>query len=96
MQSDMPIDKFIHKYEQPAVEWQPRENSAHSAEQVRGTWEIFSQGELTIQPKSVRTLNLGIGVQLIRRVAIASLKQSLKEKRCSLQDGFVGESVNDI
>ena len=25
-----------------------------------------------------------------------SVKQSLKEKRCSLQDGFVGEHVNDI
>ena len=25
-----------------------------------------------------------------------SLKQSLKEKRCSLHDEFIGESVNDI
>jgi hypothetical protein len=66
------------------------------AEQQRGTWEIFSQKELTIQPKSVKTLKLGIGVQLIRGVGIVSLKQGLKEKRCSFQDGFVGESVNDV
>lgn len=93
----MPIHKFIHKYEQPAVEWQPRENLAHPAAQcLRETFEIFSQEEIIIQPKFVKTLKLGIGVQLMRGVGIVSLKQSLKEKRCSLQDGFIGESVNDV
>ena len=63
---------------------------------LRGNWETFSQQELTIQPKSVQALKLGIDVQLIRGVCIVFLKQSLQGKRCSLQDGFIGESVNDI
>jgi len=92
----MPIHKFIHKYEPAPISWHPHENLTYPAEQFRGNWETFSQEELTIQSMSIKTLRLGVGVQLTRGVCIVSLKQSLKEKRCSLHDGFIGESVNDI
>jgi hypothetical protein len=95
----MPIHKFIHKYERPPsapVKWIPHENLAYPAKPLPGKWEIFTQNELSILPRSVTTLTLGIGVQLMRGVCSVSLRQLLKEKRCSLQDGFVAESVDDI
>jgi hypothetical protein len=92
----MTIHKLIHKHEHSAVKWLHHENYTHLAEQLHGKWEIFAQKCFTIQPKSRLTLSLGIGVQLMRGVCSVSLRQALKEKRCSLQDGFVAESVNDI
>ena len=95
----MPIHKFIHKYERPPpapVKWLPHENLAHPAKPSPGKWEIFTQKELTIQPRVALTISLKMGVRLRRGVCSVSLRQSLKEKRCSLQDGFVAESVDDI
>jgi len=94
----MPIHKLIHKYERspPPVKWLQHENLTHPAVPLAGKWEVFSQQLLTIQPKSAITLLLEIGVRLIRGVCSVSLRQTLKEKRCSLQDGFVAESVDNI
>ena len=95
----MPIHKFIHKSKRspPAsVKWLPHENLAHPAEPLYGKWNIFAQQSLTIQPKAALTIALGIGVRLFQGVCSVSLRQSLKEKRCSLQDGTIAESVNDI
>lgn len=95
----MPIHKFITKHERrppTPIRWLPHESLAHPAQPLPGKWEIFAQQALTIQPRVALTISLKIGVRLIRGVCIVSLRQSLKEKRCSLQDGFVAESVDDI
>ena len=95
----MPIHKFITKYERPPpapVKWVPHENLAHPAEPLHGKWEIFAQQSLTIQPRVALTISLKMGIRLIRGVCSVSLRQGLKEKKCSLQDGFVAESVDDI
>ena len=95
----MPIHKFITKHERrppaPTIRWLPHESLTHPAEPLPGKWEIFAQQALTIQPRVALTISLKIGVRLVRGVCIVSLRQSLKEKRCSLQDGFVAESVDD-
>lgn len=95
----MPIHKFIHKYERPPpapVKWLQHENLAHPVNPLPRKWEIFSQEQITIHPRLAITLSLGIGVLIIRGVCSVSLRQTLKEKRCSLQDGFVAESVDNI
>jgi hypothetical protein len=95
----MPIHKFITKHERqpPApIKWLPHENLKHSAKPLTGKWEIFTQQTIAIQPRVACTISLKMGVRLIRGVCIVSLRQSLKEKQCSLQDGFVAESVDDI
>ena len=95
----MPIHKFIHKHERPAlavVKWLPHKNLTYPAEPLHGKWEIFTQKALTIQPRLTLTISLKMGVRLTRGVCSVSLRQRLKEKKCSLQDGFVAESVDDI
>ena len=94
-----PIHKFIHKHKRPtpaAVKWLPHENLAHPAKQLNGKWIISMQQSLTIQPKAALPIKLKIGLRLFQGVCSVSLKQSLKEKRCSLQDGIIAESVDDI
>jgi hypothetical protein len=95
----MPIHKFITKHERPPpapIRWLQHENLAHPAEPLPGKWEIFTQQSLTIQPRFALTISLRMGLRLTRGVCLVSLRQSLKEKRCSLQDGFIAESVDDI
>ena len=95
----MPVHKFITKHERrpPApIRWLLHESLTHPANPLPGKWEIFTQQALTIQPRVALTISLKMGVLLIRGVCIVSLRQSLKEQRCSLQDGFVAESVDDI
>ncbi|KAH3844580.1 hypothetical protein DPMN_086839 [Dreissena polymorpha] len=95
----MPIHKFIHKHKRPtpaSVKWLPHENRAHPAKPLYGKWSISMQQSLTIQPKAALPIKLKIGLRLFQGVCSVSLKQSLKEKRCSLQDGIIAESVDDI
>ena len=95
----MPIHKFIHKHKRPtpaSVKWLPHENLAHPAKQLNGKWIISMQQSLTIQPKEALPIKLKIGLRLVQGVCSVSLKQSLKEKKCSLQDGIIAESVDDI
>ena len=94
-----PIHKFIHKHKRPtpaSVKWLPHENLAHPAKQLNGKWIISMQQSLTIKPKEALPIKLKIGLRLVQGVCSVSLKQSLKEKKCSLQDGIIAESVDDI
>ena len=95
----MPIHKFIHKHKRPtpaSVKWLPHENLAHHAEPLYGKWSISMQQSLTIQLKTALPIKLKIGLRLFQGVCWVSLKQNLKEKRCSLLDGIIAESVDDI
>ena len=93
-----PIHKFIHKYKrqpQASVQWLPHENLAHHGP-LYGKLTIFAQQSLTIQPKAALPITLRIVVRLRDSVCSVLLRQSLKETRCSLQDGIIAESVDDI
>lgn len=95
----MPVHKFIHKYKRPIenpVVYRPHTNLQYPPSQRNGKWEIYAQELITIQPKSSFTAILKFGVHIRRGIVFVSLKQDLKIKRLSLQDGVVFESVDDI
>lgn len=96
-----PLHKFGTKYKRPVViappiKWIPHENLTYPAKPLSGKYEILAQEAITIQPKAALTISLKMGLQLLRGVCAVSLRQTLKEKKCSLQDGYVGETVADI
>ena len=95
----MPIHKFITKYQRPPeapVVYRPHQDLQHPAISRSGRWEIFAQETFTIQPRSSFTAILRFGVLIRRGMVFVSLKQYLKVKRCSLQDGVVSETVDDV
>ena len=51
------------------------------------TWEIFSQEDITLKPKEVKFILLGIGFLMSEGVVLTSLSDSLTKKRISLQNG---------
>lgn len=101
----MPVHKFITKPEtrdirtQPdSVHWVPKETTTHNPIRQNGglRWEILAQETMTIQPGKTSTVKLGFGVRITRGMCLISLKQDMKQKGCSLQDGTVSEDVEDI
>ena len=50
------------------------------------TWEIFSQEDIKLKPKEVKQLQLGLGLIMNEGVVLAGVANSLKNKRCSLQN----------
>jgi len=100
-----PLHKFITKPTRQAevrtqpisVSWKVKSNVTHAPKRQRGglRWEIFAQNVITIQPRATNTLLLGLGVEMTGGVCLVSLRQSIKERRCSLQDGEVSEDVVD-
>ncbi len=95
----MPIHKFIRKYQRPPeapVVYRPHQDLQYPAIPRSGKWEIFAQETFTIQPSSSFTAILRFGVLIRRGTVFVSLKQDLKVKRCSLQDGVVSETVDDV
>ena len=51
------------------------------------TWEIYSQEDITLKPKEVKFIMLGIGFIMSEGVVLTSLSNSLTKKRISLQNG---------
>ena len=95
----MPVHKFIHKYERPPeqpVLYRPHADLLHPSVPRNGKWEVYAQEAITIQPGASFTLVLKFGVLIRRGMVFVSLKQDLKVKRLSLQDGVVSETVDDI
>lgn len=97
----MPIHKFITKrspvrHKTPAIRWRVRETTHMPAQINSSKWEIFAQREIKIKPRSSSTLLLAFGVQMASGICLISLRQKIKEMRCSLQDGAVSENVEDI
>ena len=93
----MPIHKFISKYhDEQQVNWIPKQVK-HPPVRHGQKWEIFAQNNITIQPRGTFTAVLGFGVRMDSNgICVVSLKQDLKQKRLSLQDGTVSEDVDDI
>ena len=61
------------------------------------TWEIFSQEDITLKPKEVKCIMLGIGFIISEGVVLTSLSDSLTKKRISLQNGvYLTDTLNMI
>ena len=61
------------------------------------TWEIFSQEDITLKPKEVKFIMLGIGFIMSEGVVLTSLSDSLIKKRISLQNGvYLTDTLNMI
>ena len=61
------------------------------------TWEILSQEDITLKPKEVKFIMLGIGFLMSEGVVLTSLSDSLTKKRISLQNGvYLTDTLNMI
>ena len=61
------------------------------------TWEIFIQEDITLKPKEVKFIMLGIGFMMSEGVVLTSLSNSLTKKRISLQNGvYLTDTLNMI
>lgn len=103
----MPIHKFITKRNPYSkirtrfhndIFWLPKEVTHKAIRRIVNPprWEIFAQRAIEIQPRSSVSNELGFGVRMTRGVCLVSLRQVIKEKGCSLQDGTISEDVEDI
>src|SRR6218665_41843 len=103
----MPIHKFITKRNPSSkirtrfhndIFWLPKEVTHKAIRRIVNPplWELFAQRAIEIQPRSSVSNELGFGVRMTRGVCLVSLRQVIKEKRCSLQDGTISKDVEDI
>ena len=61
------------------------------------TWEILSQEDITLKPKEVKFIMLGIGFMMSEGVVLTSLSDSLTKKRISLQNGvYLTDTIDMI
>ena len=75
----------------------PNENRQYVKKVNITTWEIFSQEDITLKPKEVKFIMLGIGFLISEGVVLSSLSDSLTKKRISLQNGiYVTDTLNMI
>ena len=51
------------------------------------TWEVYAHNDITLKPKEVKFIMLGIGFILSEGVVLSSLNDKLTIKRVSLQNG---------
>ena len=60
------------------------------------TWEGYSQEDIKLQPKEVKQIKLGLGFMMSEGIVVTGLANSLREKRCSIQNEVNLENTNDI
>ena len=86
----------IHKFNvQPiykptkTIKWVIPDETRQYVKKVNSTtWEIYSQEDITLKPKEVKFIMLGIGFMMSEGVVLTSLTNSLIKKRISLQNGI--------
>ena len=75
----------------------PNENRQYVKKVNITTWEIFSQEDITLKPKEVKFIMLGIGFMMSEGVVLTSLSDSLTNKWISLQNGvYLTDTLNMI
>ena len=75
----------------------PDENRQYVKRVNSDTWEIFSQEDITLNPKEVKFIMLGIGFMMSEGVVLTSLSNSLTKKRISLQNRVnLSDTINMI
>ena len=79
------------------IKWMSLQNLKYPAKKVNSiTWKIFSQEDIKLQPKEGKQLKLGLGFMMSEGIAVTGLANSLREKRCSIQNEVNLENTNDI
>ena len=79
------------------IHWQPLRELKYPALKINSiTWEIFSQEDIKLKPKEAKQLRLGLGFIMSEGVVLSALANSLKNKRCSLQNEVSLEDTEDI
>ena len=79
------------------IHWHPLRDVKYPAKKVNSiTWEIFSQEEIKLKPKEAKQFQLGLGFIMSQGVVLTGLANSLKNKRCSLQNEVSLENVENI
>ena len=80
------------------IKWMvPNETRQYVKKVNTTTWEIFSQEDITLKPKEVKFIMLGIGFITSEGVVLTSLSDSLTKKRISLQNGvYLTDTLNMI
>ena len=80
------------------IKWMiPNETRQYVKKVNISTWEIFSQEDITLKPKEVKFIMLGIGFIMSEGVVLTSLSDSLTKKRISLQNGvYLTNTLNMI
>ena len=75
----------------------PNENRQYIKKVNITTWEVSSQEDITLKPKEVKFIMLGIGFLMSEGVVLTSLSDSLTKKRVSLQNGvYLSDTLNMI
>ena len=75
----------------------PNENRQYVKKVNITTWEVSSQEDITLKPKKVKFIMLGIGFMMSEGVVLSSLSDSLTKKRISLQNGiYLTDTLNMI
>ena len=79
------------------IHWNPLREVKYPAIKVNSiTWEIFSQEEIKLKPKEAKQFQLGLGFIMSQGVVLTGLANSLKNKRCSLQNEVSLEDTENI
>ena len=69
------------------IHWIISQDVKHSVEKINtNTWKIFCQENIILQPNEVKQLTLGVRFMMSDGVVLASLANSLRKKRCSIQN----------
>ena len=79
------------------IKWLIPRDVKHPAEKMNtSTWKIFCQENIVLHPNEVKQLTLGVGFMMSDGVVLVCLANSLREKRCSIQNEVNLEDTNDI
>ena len=79
------------------IHWRPLREVKYPAIKVNSiTWEIFNQEDIKLKPKEAKQFQLGLGFIMSQGVVLTGLANSLKNKRCSLQNEVSLEDVENI
>ena len=78
------------------IQWRPREVKYPALKVNSITWEIVSQKDIKLNPREVKQLQLTLGFMMSEGVVLVALANSLKYKRCTLQNEVSLEDTEDI
>ena len=79
------------------IHWHPLREVKYLALKINSvTWEIFSQEDIELKPNEVKQLQLVLGFIMNEGVVLVALANSLKNKRCSLQNEVSLEDSENI
>ena len=79
------------------IHWHPLREVKYPALKINSvTWEFFSQEDIKLKPQEVKQLQLGLGFIMSQGVVLSALANSLKNKKCSLQNEVSLENSEDI